>query len=429
MRRILVPLVLLATVGLVAASCGGDDSSSTTTTAAGGAATGAVTIGALLDLSGDGASLGQGSKAALEAAVTQAKAQGVDVTLDVRDTGGDPATALKEIQSLQEAGVTTVIGPQTSSEAKEVLSFADEQGMLVISQSSTASTLAIPGDALYRMIPTDQVEGVASGDLIMVNPGPRKVVIAHRDDSGNAGLATAVSATVTARGGTVVPGTIVYPAEGADYAAVAQQIADAVAGADGEEEVVVYLAGFGEVADILAAASTLTGLADTAFYGGDGSAQSEALITDTTAAAFAAGPARGYPSPLPTIAGDAAPPSEALTAALPEPEPLAYGAYDALLIVIAALQQAGFESSGAQLRDAFAAAANGFAGVSGPVELDAAGDRATMPFAFWGVCDVDGAFEWRDLGDWVPPQNAGEAGVIAYMGCLTGGVGSGAPTP
>ena len=97
--------------------------------------------------------------------MTQAKAQGVDVTLDVRDTGGDPATALKEIQSLREAGIATVIGPQTSSEAKEVLSFADEQGMLVVSQSSTASTLAIPGDALFRMIPTDQVEGVASGDL------------------------------------------------------------------------------------------------------------------------------------------------------------------------------------------------------------------------------------------------------------------------
>ncbi|MBU6215273.1 MAG: ABC transporter substrate-binding protein, partial [Acidobacteria bacterium] len=131
MRRLLVPLVLLATVGLVAASCGGDDSSSTSTTAAGGDAKGTVTIGALLDLTGDGASLGQGSKAALEAAVTQAGANGVEVTLDVRDTGGDPATALKEIQSLQEAGVTTVIGPQTSSEAKEVLSFADEQGMLV----------------------------------------------------------------------------------------------------------------------------------------------------------------------------------------------------------------------------------------------------------------------------------------------------------
>ncbi len=431
MRRLLTPIALVAAICLVAAGCGTDDSGSSSTTAAapGGSPRGAVTIGALLDLTGDGSTLGNASKVALEAAVDQVASQGVEVTLDVRDTGGDPATALKEIQSLREAGVTTVIGPQTSSEAEEVLSFADEQGMLVISQGSTASTLAIPDDALYRMVPTDQVEGVASGDLIMVNPGPRKVVLAHRDDAGNAGLSNAVSATVTARGGSVVPGTVVYPTEGADYAAVAQQIADAVAGADGEEEVVVYLAGFAEVSDILAAASTIEGLSNTPFYGGDGSARAESLISDTAAAAFAAGPALGYPSPLPTISGDAAPAPEALRAASADPDPLAYAAFDALVIVVAALQKERLDASGAQLRQAFAAAASGHQGISGPVELDPAGDRATMPFAFWGVCDVDGTFEWRDLGDWVPPENPDQAGVIAYLGCRTGGVGSGAPTP
>ncbi|MBM3662205.1 MAG: amino acid ABC transporter substrate-binding protein [Actinobacteria bacterium] len=426
MRRIC--LILFASLAVVAlGACGGSDEKSTETLAPTTAGpTGSVTIGALLDLTGPGSTLGTQSRAALESALVEASSRGVSVTLDVRDTGSDPATALKEIQGLHELGITTVIGPQTSSEAREVLDFANQNGMLVISQGSTASTLAFPGDALYRLVPTDQVEGVASGDLITVNPGPRRVVVAHRDDAGNAGLASAVSATVTARGSTVVEGPV-YPADDADYAEVAREIADAV-GSGGEEETVVYLAGFEEVADILAASSTIQTLENVPFYGGDGSAKSAAIIENVEAAKFAAGSALGYPSPLPTISGDATAPPEPLTKAVPDADPLAFAAYDALVIVLTALQEAGFAATGTELRNAFAAAANGFDGVSGAVQLDSAGDRSTMPFAYWGVCDVDGTYEWRELGDWVPPTTPGQPGVVAYLGCQTGGVGA-APAP
>ncbi len=418
--------VLLTTVLLSLAACGGGDEPAATSAPAGSAAPTAVTIGALLDLTGPGSTLGTQSRAALEAALVEASSQGFAVTLDVRDTGSDPATALKELQSLHEQGVTTVIGPQTSSEAREILDFANQNGILLVSQGSTASTLAIPGDALYRMVPTDQVEGVASGDLITVNPGPRRVVVSHRDDAGNAGLASAVTATVQARGATVVEGPV-YPAEGADYAQVARELGDAVSGG-GEEETVVYLAGFEEVAEILAAASTIQSLENVPFYGGDGSARSDALIENTVAAGFAAGPALGYPSPLPTVGEDAAAAPEPLQRAVPDADALAYGAYDAVVIALEALRQVGVTTSGQQLRDAFAAAAAGHEGVSGKVELDAAGDRATMPFAYWGVCEAAGVFAWVEVGDWVPPTTPGEPGVVAYLGCRTGGVGA-APAP
>ncbi len=420
-------LLLVATAAVLLTGACSSEESTATTAPSSAEPLQPVTIGALLDLTGPGSTLGTQSRSALEAALIEASAQGFAVTLDVRDTGSDPETALKELQSLHELGVTAVIGPQTSSEAAAVIDFADANGMLLVSQGSTASTLAIPGDALYRMVPTDQVEGVAAGDLITVNPGPRRVVVSHRDDAGNAGLASAVTATVQARGATVVEGPV-YPAEGADAAQVAQQIAEAVSGG-GEEESVVYLAGFEEVADILAAASTIQALENVPFYGGDGSARSDALIENATAAQFAAGPALGYPSPLPTVGDDAVAPPEPLQRAVPDGDPLAYGAYDALVIVLAALQQAGVTASGTPLREAFATAASGHQGVSGTVELDAAGDRATMPFAFWGVCEADGVFAWVEVGDWVPPETAGQPGVVAYLGCRTGGVGSTAPAP
>ena len=332
-RRPLARTTVLALVvlpALAAAACSGDDRSGPTTAPASSTPppTSTVEVGALLDLSGPGATLGTATEQALRAAVTTAAGDGVRVELDVRDTGGDPAAAERELTALHdEAGLHVVIGPQTSAEAAQVLPYANANDILLVSPASTASTLAVGGDALYRMVPTDRVEGAATADL-MTAEGPVTVVTASRDDPGNTGLAQAVGDAVVARGGSVVTGPV-YPADAsaptAAPDAVARQIADAVADAAGEVEPVVYLAGFGEVAGILAAAADLTELQDTRFFGGDGSARSAAVIEDAAAAAFAAGDAAGFPSPLPALGDDAAEPPAALADAVPNADPLALG--------------------------------------------------------------------------------------------------------
>ena len=414
------------------AGCSKSDSSSSDSTTTTVAITTTVKVGALLDLTGDGKTLGLASQSVLEAGVESAAAEGVKIELDVRDTGGDPATALKELTSLNEAGVTSVIGPQTSSEAKNILPYADANGMILISQGSTASTLAVPTDSLFRMVPTDKVEGVASGDLI-TNKGPVTLITAHRDDAGNNGLVSTVGADVIAGGGTVIAGPT-YAPEDTDFAAVAQKIADAVAQADSGATKAVYLAGYGEVAQILAEASGIASLQDIPFYGGDGSAQSTDLTDDATGAAFAAGSADGFASPLPVIGDDAEAPPEELVKADPEPDPLAYGAYDALMILTAVFAKDGADLKGSDLRTAFMTTAEGYKGVTGVVTLDASGDRATMPYAYWGICEVDKAFEWKVLGGWVPPSPTEPAtttkpGTITFTGCTPGADGGAAETP
>ncbi|MEX0767522.1 MAG: ABC transporter substrate-binding protein, partial [Microthrixaceae bacterium] len=186
--RIVLAAGILLSISLFAlAGCSSSDSNSAESTTTTAAITATVKVGALLDLTGEGKTLGLASQSVLKAGVQSAAEQGVKIELDVRDTGGDPETALKELTSLNEAGVTSVIGPQTSSEAKNILPYADENGIILISQGSTASTLATPTDSLFRMVPTDKVEGVASGDLI-TNEGPVTLITAHREDAGNIGL-------------------------------------------------------------------------------------------------------------------------------------------------------------------------------------------------------------------------------------------------
>ena len=117
-------------------------------------------IGVLVSLTGSWNSLGQNTVAALQLASEQlraaAKAEhgGYRFHLFVRDTQLDPAKALAAIQDLDKRGVKIVIGPQSSAEVAMIKPYADAHNILVISQGSTASSLAVAGDNIFRFVQT-----------------------------------------------------------------------------------------------------------------------------------------------------------------------------------------------------------------------------------------------------------------------------------
>ena len=259
-----------------------------------------ITIGALLDLSGDGKALGRASKAALEVAVANIEriSRGqVQIELDVRDTHQNPQAAVRAFYRLVASGVRVVIGPQTSGEVRALLEAnANGTPAVVVSNGSTASSLAFPDDAVYRLVPDDRVEAAASADL-MAAQGQHDVVVTYRVDPGNEGLASSLSDAVRARGGQAVRGPV-YPGGTTSFGPAVALLAQKVESLDSEGA--VYLAGFGEVADYLAAASAEEGLVQRPFYGGGGSAKSQALVDDRVAAKMAAD-SGGFPSPLLTV--------------------------------------------------------------------------------------------------------------------------------
>ena len=146
----------------------------------------AIRIGALLDLSGPGRDLGNLSKGAIEQAIAEAAGRGMSISLRVIDTGSDPARAAEGLQLLVDAGITTVIGPQTSSEARQILPIANASGALIVSTGSTASALSIAKDSLYRLVPTDVVESNAVYELMRAR-GDTSFVTVSRQDTGNQG--------------------------------------------------------------------------------------------------------------------------------------------------------------------------------------------------------------------------------------------------
>src|SRR5438094_4726364 len=121
-------------------------------------------VGVLVSLTGSWSSLGQNTVAALQIAEEQIEAEairqhgGYRFHFFVRDTQLDPSQALDAITDLDRRGVKIVIGPQSSAEVAMIKPYADAHNILVISQGSTASSLAIPGDNIFRFCPNDTRE-------------------------------------------------------------------------------------------------------------------------------------------------------------------------------------------------------------------------------------------------------------------------------
>jgi branched-chain amino acid transport system substrate-binding protein len=373
-----------------------------------------VHVGALLSITGGGSSLGNTSRAALEVArdqwnqrLTRAH-QNRRIELDIVDTGQDPARATAGFTQLADQGVRIIIGPQSSSEVAAIQPLANARGVLIVSQGSTASSLALPNDNVFRFVPNDHVEGRATTDLVE-QQGARVIVPMWRNDRGNQGLSDSVRASATVDG-LQVTGGVRYETATTDYgpslAELGRQVTSAV-GQAGADHVAVYLAGFEEVASILPAAAQVPGLTAVRWYGGDGSAQAPQLIGTAGSAAFAI-KTRGYPSPLVALPAERATRDAGLIAQITRrahatPDAFALAAYDAFDVAVQTLQKTSPTVDGPTLRAAFATTATAFPGVTGTIRLDAAGDRASAPYAYWSICQPKAKkAQWARTGTWTP---------------------------
>lgn len=363
-----------------------------------------VKIGVLATLTGSGFSLGRDTVAALRIAAAdiqniRPQYNPVRFRFLVRDTQHDPTRALNAIQDLHARGVKIIIGPQTSSEVAMIKPFADAHDILVISQGSTASSLAIPGDNILRFCPNDRREAEALVALLQ-HDGIRAIVPLWRNDAGNNGLHDSVKIRFQALGGRVTSGFRYQPTTSnfsAATNAVASQIGSLIGSGVNPSAVAVYLAAFDEAVDVFHSAEGSPTLANTAWYGSDGVALSAALTADSSAAGFAA--SVGYPNPIfglpDSLRNRWQPIADEIEARTGiTPDAFALSAYDALFVVNLALQHPKPLKNFDRFKAAVIEEADHYQGVTGSTALDPAGDRLSGDFDFWAVRLRNGNYTW-----------------------------------
>jgi len=361
-------------------------------------------VGVLASLTGPGSSLGQSTVAALQLAAEQLEAQDpapggrFKVHLLVRDTKLDPNLALEAIQDLDKQGVTVIIGPQSSSELAKIKPYADAHNILVISQGSTASSLSIAGDNIFRLCPNDRREAEAIVAL-MWRDGIRTIVPLWRNDVGNGGLHDSVQSAFQNMGGTVTAG-FRYETTTTDFgpaiAAISAQVANARLSSP-PATIGIYLAAFDEAVGVFHSATLDPTVSATTWYGSDGVALSQPLLDDSTAATFAA--SVNYPNPIfgldDALQSRWQPVSDTIEARTGiKPDAFALSTYDALFILNNALQNSRRVGDFADFKSAFVEAANNYTGITGSTALDATGDRRSADFDFWAVRFANGVPGW-----------------------------------
>lgn len=368
-----------------------------------------IQVGALLSLTGNWSSLGINSKAALDVATAdinqyfEATGSRYRFATTVYDTKLDTTLAKRFIAEAKASGISFLIGPQSSAEAAAVKPFADANKVLVVSQGSTAGSLSIANDNLFRFCPSDLIEGKAMANT-MYKAGIRGLVTLSRDDAGNKGLQLSTGTAFTSLGG-VVAALTPYATTTTNFSAVVSELKSKIqsfTATYGATRTAVYLASFDEAVSLFKQAAADPVLSSVNWYGGDGVALSAALVSDAGAAGFAAktrffSPTFGLPAqaeskwqPLAKTIKD----RTTLT-----PDAFALAAYDALW-VIALTHQAATEMDADfdKLKTLFPQQASRYYGVTGPTLLNGFGDRAVGSFDYWGIVLENGTYGWKLTG-------------------------------
>jgi ABC-type branched-subunit amino acid transport system substrate-binding protein len=384
-----------------------------------------ILIGALLPLTGTLSSFGESAEASLRLAVDDVNNQlaksgsSSRVGLVIEDTKTDPNVAREKLMDLASKGIRIVIGPATSANVAAVKEYADENGILIVSSSSTAPSLAIPNDNVFRFVPDDTHQAEALSKK-MWDEGTRVVIPIWRTDVFGNNLQSLLKEKFEKLGGKVVDGIGYDPPVG-NFAAslhrinfivweqelrsLTQKVNDAVK-QYGADKVGVYIVAFDEIVPIMIQANRHEALQSVRWYGSDGSVQHEGLIKNIEAAEFAV--KTNFLSPIYGVeASDSFKELEERIVEEIDRVPRSYAEviYDEFWV--AALTLSNYNGTHkddiGSLREAFINTTNSYIGVTGRTELNDAGDKKYGSYDFWAIRplskDVNnkGSFEWTNV--------------------------------
>ncbi len=381
-----------------------------------------ITLGELTDLSSDLASQGVRAKDSSLLAIKDINsflsASGCNLKfgITIDDYALNNQNALTDLQSFAASGVQVVVGPLNSGAAQFILTYANNNHIVLISPSSTSVALAIAGDYLFRTAPNDRWQGQADARM-MISRNATAVIIVNRNDAYGTALANATAAYFKAdtiyngtRKGIVID-TIPYDTATKDFTTVLNKIDSDItanrANYGGVGHIALDFISFEEFGTLILKASSPTSYPNypwstLPWFGTDGEAQDAVIINATTSGPAVSGVR--LPSTLYGFLNNTKTFSlyNAFAAAYPGNICDAYclGAYDDVWLGALATLQAG-SYSGTAIQAIMLTVANNYYGVTGPNTLEASGDRVATTYQIWKVVTPTGQKPtWVFSGAW-----------------------------
>lgn len=324
-------------------------------------------------------------------------------TLDVFDTELSPSIAKNLLLSLAGQDYNLIIGPQTSAELAMLKPVADSAGVLVVSPSSTASTLAVADDMIFRYSPGDQIVGQAMAKSY-INAGKQALITLSRNDQGSLQLNSSAANHFVELGGQTFNAGSFDPSE-TDFSGILDEVKQLITQASTTYEIsqiAVLTTSFDETILLLEQADDDPILSSVNWYGGIGFYKNQNILNSQSASHFASTThftSLGFSLPS-SLSNTWQPLLNQINARTGlNGDALTLCAFDVLMAMAKMIESNdGVPNSGAQLRAAFMNASNGYQGATGLVQLNEYGDRANGTFDFWAVELENGNYAWTFVG-------------------------------
>lgn len=377
-----------------------------------------VAVGGLLPLTGDRSTRGEDYKTAIHLAEDDFNRHlaelgaGWELDVIIEDSATSPVAALDKLTALNAKNIQIVIGPQSSAELRNVMSYADYNEILLVSSGSTTPTLAIPDDNVYRFIPDDSTQGRVLARLVH-NEGITNIVPIWRGDAWGDGLKDVFTESFAALGGSVDEGIRYHP-EVTEFSSSASLLAERVrqhSDSHGPDRTAVLDMSFTEAVQIMQSASQHDILDDVRWFGASAIVKDSQLIEDRISQRFAEDV--GFVAMQ--FAPSKSPKYEAVQARMESelgriPNAYAFSTYDSVWIIGLALLQTQSTDAFA-VRDAIPGIAEDHEGVIGSTRLNRAGDLDNSNYELWNVRDA----QWVLVGKY----DAGTDSIVKFDGTLT----------
>ena len=255
--------------------------------------TGTIQIGGLFPLTGSLSNLGEDARAGANLAVIdfneylEKLESNWELYMITEDSGTSPTITLEKITSLKAKNTNIVLGPASSAEVSYVKGYVDSNNMLIISYGSSATSLSIPNDSLYRLAPDTTQQGNAIANIIY-SEGITTLIPIWRGDVWGDGLHDSIFSEFTRIGGTVdegiryFPDTTEFPIETSFLSQRVQHHLDSI----DAEKIGVLIIGFQEYVQIIYSASQYDVLDDIRWFGSPGVTETSQMVNDPTLKEF-----------------------------------------------------------------------------------------------------------------------------------------------
>ena len=362
---------------------------------------GEIRVGVILPLTGDLSTHGNENLAGIRLGVEDfnqsLKENGDDwyIKLVIEDSATNPVVALEKLQSINAKNIDIVMGVETSSNIRNMKGYADSNDMLLVSCCSSAPSLAVPNDSVYRLVPDDSNQGAAISALLNES-GIKMMIPLYRGDTWGDGLKDATVNSFTSSGGISHEG-IRYNPETAEFSAstslLAQQVRDAIE-IHGKDNVAIVILSFSEALQIMQSSAAHDVLDDVRWFGPGALTKEHKLVNDPiglefttavdfTTVQFAASQGPAYQRVQDTLI-------ERLGVV---PNSFVHASYDVAFTVGLAILDTQ-SSDATDVKKVYSEIVDKYNGATGDIKLNAAGDLASADYEVWGVRDA----HWISLG-------------------------------